>query len=98
MSYTSKEFVSVAFCPKDDKRHMVTLCGEPDWCVLLWQHDMFKILARIDLGFNDPTIGHTFQMSYRNVSTELVVTLTGQGVYRWIEVNNSMSGFKIMQD
>ena len=88
----------MAFCPKDDKRHMVTLCGDPDWCVLLWQHDMFKILARIDLGFNDPTIGSTFQMSYRNVSTELVVTITGQGVYRWIEVNNSMNGFKIMQD
>jgi hypothetical protein len=59
---------------------------------------MFKILARIDLGFNDPLAGSPFQMSYRNVSTELVVTLTGTGVYRWIEVNNAMNGFKIMQD
>jgi hypothetical protein len=75
---------------------MVTLCGEPDWCILLWQHDMFKILARIDLGFNDPMTGCAFQMSYRNVSTELVVTLTGAGVYRWIEVNNAMNGFKVM--
>ena len=75
---------------------MVTLCGDPDWCVLLWQHDMFKVLARIDIGVQDPTIGSTFQMSYRNVSTELVVTLTGAGIYRWIEVNNSMNGFKEM--
>jgi hypothetical protein len=36
VSYSAKEFISVAFCPKDDKRHMVTLCGEPDWCILLW--------------------------------------------------------------
>jgi hypothetical protein len=57
---------------------------------------MFKILARIDLGFNDPMAGCAFQMSYRNVSTELVVTLTGAGVYRWIEVNNAMNGFKVM--
>lgn len=57
---------------------------------------MFKILARIDLGFNDPMAGSTFQMSYRNVSTELVVTITGAGVYRWIEVNNAMNGFKVM--
>ncbi len=75
---------------------MVTLCGEPDWCILLWQHDMFKILARIDLGFNDPMAGSTFQMSYRNVSTELVVTIPVSGVYRWIEVNNAMNGFKVM--
>jgi hypothetical protein len=77
---------------------MVTLCGDPDWCVLLWQHDMFKVLARIDIEVQDPTIGSTFQMSYRNVSTELVVTLTGAGIYRWIEVNNSMNGFKEMQN
>ena len=77
---------------------MVTLCGDPDWCVLLWQHDMFKILARIDIGVQDPTIGSTFQMSYRNVSTELVVTLTGTGIYRWIEVNNSMNGFTEKQN
>jgi len=66
--------------------------------VLLWQYDLFKVLARIDLGFNDPAIGNTLQMSYRNVSTELVVCLTGEGVYRWIEVNNSMTAFKIKQD
>lgn len=35
LDFKSKEFLSVAFCPKDPTRYMVALCGEPDWCVLL---------------------------------------------------------------
>jgi hypothetical protein len=49
VSYRAKEFLGAAFCPKNPERYLVTLAGEPDWCVHLWQHDMFKCLARIDL-------------------------------------------------
>lgn len=36
--YTAKEFLGSAFCPKQPERYIVTLAGEPDWCVHLWQH------------------------------------------------------------
>jgi len=54
VDYKTREFLGVAFCPKDEKRYMVTLCGEPDYSVLLWQHDIFRLLARIDLGITEP--------------------------------------------
>jgi hypothetical protein len=63
VDYKCKEFLGVAFCPKEEKRHMVTLCGDPDWCVMLWQHDLFKMLAKIPLGIVDPPAGNTFQIS-----------------------------------
>ena len=47
--YKAKEFLDVAFCPKDPNRYLVTLAGRPDWCVHLWQHDMFKCHTRINL-------------------------------------------------
>jgi hypothetical protein len=39
---------------------LVTLCGEPDFSVLLWQHDMLKLLAKINLNIADPVSGSTF--------------------------------------
>jgi len=39
---------------------MVTLNGEPDYCVILWQHDIFKMLAKIDLNIVDPPPGNSF--------------------------------------
>ena len=60
LDYKAKEFLGVAFCPKDEKRYLVTLCGEPDFSVLLWQHDMLKLLAKINLNIADPVSGSTF--------------------------------------
>jgi WD40 repeat protein len=59
---------------------------------------MFKILAKIDIGYADPTAGASLQMSYRNVSTDRIVTITGPGIFRWIEVNNGMNGFTVMRN
>jgi len=67
VDFKCKEFLGVAFCPKDEKRYIITLCGEPDWCVILWQHDVFKQLARYDLGVVDPPLGNTFQISEFNM-------------------------------
>lgn len=60
VNFKCKEFLGVAFCPKDEKRYMVTLNGEPDYCVILWQHDIFKMLAKIDLNIVDPPPGNSF--------------------------------------
>ncbi len=93
----AKEFLGVAFCPKDEKRHIVTLCGEPDWCVLLWQHDVFKMLARINLSISDP-IANTFQISEFNVSTHLVVAVTGPQCFNFMKINDNNLGFTILKD
>lgn len=98
VDYKCKEFLGVAFCPKDEKRNMVTLCGDPDWCVLLWQHDIFKMLARIDLGIVDPPTGNTFQISEFNVSTHLVVAVTGPSCFKFLKVNDGMNGFTVLKD
>ncbi len=36
--YESKEFVSVCFS-KNEKHHLLTLTGEPDWALILWKWD-----------------------------------------------------------
>jgi len=77
---------------------MVTLCGDPDWCVLLWQHDIFKMLARIDLGIVDPPSGNTFQISESNASTNLVVAVTGPGCFRYLKVNDGLNSFTVLKD
>jgi hypothetical protein len=92
VDYKTKEFLGVAFCPKDEKRHIVTLCGEPDWCIILWQHDIFKMLAKINLNIVDP-IANTFQISEFNVSTHLVVAVTGPSCFQYFKVNDGMNGF-----
>jgi WD40 repeat protein len=51
VDFTSQEFVSAAFSPKNDKghAHLVTLVGDPDWCLIFWAWDTCKILARVNL-------------------------------------------------
>ena len=93
----AKEFLGVAFCPNDEKRHIVTLCGEPDWCVLLWQHDVFKMLARINLSISDP-VANTFQISEFNVSTHLVVVVTGPQCFNFMKINDNNLGFTTLKD
>ena len=41
--YQSKEFVSVCFSPKNEKHHLLTLSGEPDFALILWKWDSSKI-------------------------------------------------------
>lgn len=55
--FKSNVFYGAAFCPKDPARYIVTLCGEPDWVVHLWQHDIFKPHCRIEIGAQP---GNTF--------------------------------------
>lgn len=97
VDYRAREFLGVAFCPKDEKRHMVTLCGEPDYCVLLWQHDVFKMLARINLNIPEPPIGNSFNISYVNMSTHFLVAVTGPGCFKWFKVADGMNEFSVIK-
>ena len=77
----SQEFIASAFSPKDEKM-IVTLTGEPDWQVFLWNWDREKLIAKTSIGVQgsvDRSICN-FQISYnpqdRTASTVLV---TGPG-------------------
>jgi len=50
----------VAFDPKSERNRLITLCGDPDWCLILWRWDDFKILARISLNIVNPEAEGTF--------------------------------------
>jgi len=63
VDFKTKEFLDVAFDPKQEKSRIITLCGEPDWFILLWKYDDFKIQAKIDLFLKDPVPGLSFQIS-----------------------------------
>jgi hypothetical protein len=75
---------------------MYTVCGDPDYCVLLWQHDILRLLARIDLGITEPGPGN-FQISAFNVSTAVVLAITGPQCYRFFKVNETNNGFTVLQ-
>jgi hypothetical protein len=40
--YQAKEFVAVTFS-KNEKHHLLTLTGEPDWSLILWKWDSSKV-------------------------------------------------------
>jgi WD40 repeat protein len=50
----SKDFISVAFSPSNEKSYLITLSGEPDWMLIFWQWDKIKVLANIKIGINGP--------------------------------------------
>ncbi len=48
-AYDSQEFVASAFSPKEE-RMIVTLTGEPDWQVFLWNWEREKLIAKTSIG------------------------------------------------
>lgn len=52
--YQSKEFVACAFSEKNEKGHLITLTGEPDWQLILWQWDKPKVISKISIGISSP--------------------------------------------
>jgi cyclopropane fatty-acyl-phospholipid synthase-like methyltransferase len=48
-AYDSQEFVSSAFSHKEE-RMIVTLTGEPDWQVFLWNWEREKLIAKTSIG------------------------------------------------
>lgn len=73
------------------------MCGEPDYCVLIWSWDVFKILCRVELGINEiPQCIYNFQISIANVSTDLMISVTGPNVFRYMKCNPDMSGVEML--
>ena len=87
--YKAQEFLGAAFCPKEPTRYLVTLAGRPDWCVQLWQHDVFKLHTQIALNIVDPLEGYTFQISECYMSCELNIVVTGPQTYRYLRIADS---------
>lgn len=81
--YTSKEFVSVAFSPKNEKHHLITLTGEPDFQLLFWQWDKIKILAAISIGIQNPQ--SQLSCSFCPFETNSVV-VTGHSLFKYYKV------------
>jgi len=48
--YESKEFLSCAFSWKNENQFIITLTGEPDWTLLLWDWDKLKVITKISIG------------------------------------------------
>jgi hypothetical protein len=53
--YNSKEFLAVSFANKNEKHHLLTLTGEPDYSVILWKWDSSRIQAMLNIGFQTPS-------------------------------------------
>ena len=78
----------------------MTLCGEPDWCLLFWQWDMFKVLFKIDIGAVDlGAMGHLnkkhFQCSVSMLSTELYGVVTGPNTYKFLKIDDAFNKAEI---
>jgi len=85
-AYDSQEFVASAFSPKEE-RTIVTLTGEPDWQVFLWNWDRDKLIAKTSIGLQGE-VQHdicNFQISYnpfdQSFSTILVTGPNNTFVY-----------------
>lgn len=48
--YESMEFLSVAFNPKHENKGLITLCGQPDWLLLMWDWDKIQVTAKVNIG------------------------------------------------
>jgi cilia- and flagella-associated protein 57 len=51
--FKSQEFVCSAFSPRREEI-IVTLCGAPDWQVLLWDWDKCRLLSQCSVGLSIP--------------------------------------------
>ena len=50
--YESKEFLSCAFSTKKELEGniLITLTGEPDWMLMLWDWEKQKVLSKVNIG------------------------------------------------
>ena len=71
----------------------MTLSGEGDWCVVLWQWDQFKMLAKFDLGLVDPPEPLTFQVSLYQIRTNMICLVTGVDTYKYLTLEENLRSF-----
>ena len=87
------EFLGAAFSPINEKEHLVTLSGSPDWEVILWKWDTFKLLARIKLNVTSPDLDPlSFSISYQKASSsEAKVVVTGEQTYSFMNLKSEQN-------
>lgn len=91
------EFLGAAFSPKNVKEHLVTLSGAPDWEVIFWKWDTFKLLARIKLNVVSPDLDpKSFTISM--MTSGLKVVVTGEQTYRFMQVSSDLHTLEVLQD
>jgi len=90
LPFECKEFLSCAFSPVDEKHNLVTLCGEGDWCVIMWQWDTFKMLSKFDLNVVSPSETKTFQISMAQIMQDQVIVVTGSKTFSYLKLEENM--------
>lgn len=83
--YSAREFVSCCFSPKNEKQHLITLTGEPDWLLLFWQWDKNKILGKINIGLTGPLLSYSFKCSFNPFDHNAVV-VTGPNIFKYYKI------------
>jgi hypothetical protein len=77
--FKSQEFLCAAFAPRKEE-FIVTLCGAPDWQIMLWDWEKCRLMSQIALGLNIPQSVKTcsFQVTFNpnDLSSESIL-LTG---------------------
>ena len=68
------------------------MCGEPDFCLLFWQWDAYKLLSKIKLGLNDVSVDAKFNLSGHIVQTDLFLCVSGPEEFRFMRCHYDMSG------
>jgi hypothetical protein len=90
--YQSKEFISVQFSPKNEKHHLLTLTGEPDYQLILWKWDSSRIQAMISIGFTTPQGAIPSQLAFQcsfNPFDQNAVVVTGPNTYKYLKANEA---------
>ena len=83
-----KEFISMAFCPKNEKL-LATLTNEPQQAVFLWQIDRQKCVTYQMLQHPTGNVIGT-QVSFKNTDVDSVL-VTGNNTYKYFEIRENSS-------
>ena len=69
--FKSNEFICSAFSEKKTEV-IVTLCGEPDWLIMLWNHETQRFIKSVPVGLNIPqtVTPKIFQVSFNPFDPE----------------------------
>ena len=92
LSFNCNEFLSCAFAPETEKQHLITLSGEGDWCVIIWQWDQLKILAKVNLNFvnlESELVGN-WQLSTKKIGQDIVCVVTGSNCFNYFKIEEMM--------
>ena len=95
----AREFLGAAFSPINEKEHLITLSGDPDWEIILWKWDTFKLLGRISLDLTNYDVDpKQFQISAMKIGAELKIAVTGPNTFRYISVTSGDHKISMIQN